>query len=279
MRRIQQFHHPRSLDEALQTLQKAAGRAAVVAGGTEIVPHLPEAVTALVDISRLGLDAIETTASETRIGACASLQQVADSIPLRNHLDGTIREAALQSASRFIRNAATVGGNLASPNPTWDLVPALLAADAEVHLATVDGAKTVPLDAFVAEREKHLAVGTVITSVTLPTPDNHARARFEKLARCAHDAPIATAVARVDVRDGQMCNVRAVVGGVADRPCRLREVEKALEGAPATAEAVERALDGAARHIHAVADVRATAQYRADMAVVMLRRALLDAIG
>lgn len=279
MRRIQQFHHPQSLDEALQTLRSAAGHAAVVAGGTEIVPRLPEAVTALVDISRLGLDTIETTASDTHIGACATLQQVADSIPLRHHLDGTVREAALQSASRFIRNAATVGGNLASANPAWDLVPALLAADASVHLKTIDGAKTVPIDAFLADREALLTPGTVITGVTLPTPHNQARARFEKLARCAHDAPIATAVARVDVRDGQMRNVRAVVGGLADRPCRLTDVEAALEGATATPEAVDRALEGAARHIHADADVRATAHYRAEMAVAMLRRALLGAIG
>lgn len=279
MRRIQQFHHPRSLDEALQILEKAAGRAAVIAGGTEIVPHLPDPVTALVDIMRLGLDQVETTADETRIGACVTLQQLTDNIPLRHLLDGTVREAALQSASRFIRNAATVGGNLASSNPAWDLVSALLAADAMVHLQTSAGTTSVPIAAFLATREAHLAGGAVITAVTLPRMASGTRTRFEKLARCAHDAPVATAVGRVEVRDGKLASVRAVVGGVSDRPCRLLAVETALEGATASAEAVTEALRDVAGSIPAVADVRATAKYRAEMAVVLLRRALLGAIG
>lgn len=279
MRRIAQFHHPRSLEDAVQTLEAAAGRAAIIAGGTEIVANLPQPISALIDITRLGLDRIETSATDIHIGACVTLQQLADSIPLRNHLDGTVREAAIQSASRFIRNAATVGGNLASCNPAWDLLPALMVADARVHLHGTDGEKTVPIDAFIAARASHLASSRIITGVTLSQPPSNTRARFEKLARCVHDAPIVTAVVRLDIDAGRLSGLRAAVSGATANPTRVSVLEQALEGASATPDAIAEACRDLARHIAGVADVRATAAYRAEMAEVLLRRALLGAIG
>jgi carbon-monoxide dehydrogenase medium subunit len=279
MRRIEQFHHPRSLDEAVRILAGAGGKAAVIAGGTEVVGRVPEPVNALVDITRLGLDRIEASAEGTRIGSCVTLQRIVDSDALRNYLDGVVREGALQSATRFIRNAATVGGNLVSTSPAWDLVAALLAADATVEVAGPEAPRSLPIDEFLARREDHLAPGHVVTAVTLPRFGQATHARMEKLARCAHDPPIVTAVVRWSREGNRLDDVRVVVGGLGDRPQRLALVEAALSGRAASLEEIERATVLVPDQVHPAPDVRGTAEYRAEMAAVMVRRALLGAIA
>jgi len=279
MRRIEQFHHPRSLDEAVRLLDSANGSAAVIAGGTTIVANLPPHVKAVVDVTRLGLDRIEPATEALRIGACATLRHISESEPLRTHLDGILHSAVMQSSSRLLRNASTVGGCIAKADPACDIVAALLAADATVHLQSSKGTEHVALDALLAQPAQHLAPSAIITAIELPRMPANTRARFEKLNRSAHDAPIVTAVARLCIREGRLEGVRAVLGGLTHRPFRASRVEKALEGGPADVGAIERACADAAEGINVAADVRATAEYRAHMAVVLLRRALVGTLA
>lgn len=274
MQRIEKYHHPRSIEEAIGILEKASGSAAAVAGGTEIVPHLPSNVKALVDISRLGLGVIDARADGVHIGACVTLQEIVDNLSIRNILDGVIREAAFQSATRFIRNAATIGGNLVSSNAAWDIVPALLAADASITLRGPNGARSLAIDEFLARREDHVVAGTILTEIVIPRLNQQTHARFEKLARNSHDAPIVTVVVRWTILNGTLQNIRVALGGIGDRAQRLRLIETALDGKSPSDDEIERATSLAAAQLHTVSDVRASAEYRAEMAAVLIHRAL-----
>lgn len=277
MHRIQRYHHPSSVDEAVRILAEGGKRAAVIAGGTDIVPHCPSHVEALVDISRLGLDRVELKEDSVEIGACTALQTLVEHVELRGVLDGQLREAAFHSATRYLRNAATVGGVLVSQSPEWDVVAALLATDAQVVMVGPDGSGTVPLDEFLARRDAHLTPGCVITKVRIPRFTSDTHARYERLARCAHDAPIVSAVVRWTTDGGRFSDVRVVVGGVGNRPQRLRLTESALDGRPLHVDEIDRACALIVDHVHAQSDVRASARYRVDMAAVIVRRTLLAA--
>jgi xanthine dehydrogenase YagS FAD-binding subunit len=87
---------------------------AFIAGGTDILPLLQEAVItprSLIDINALPLSGIEIEQSAARIGALARLADVADDAGIRRHFPLLV-QALLETASPQVRNMATVGGNL-----------------------------------------------------------------------------------------------------------------------------------------------------------------------
>jgi aerobic carbon-monoxide dehydrogenase medium subunit len=113
--------------------------------------------------------------------------------------------------------------------------------------------------------------------VRFPQPAPHAA--VHEFARRAGDFGIVAAAVAVDVRDGGCRSARIVLGGVADVPLRIPEAERVLEGADASREAFEEAGQAAAKAIDPPSDVHGTGDYRRDLSVVLIRRALTEAAG
>lgn len=275
---VTQYVHAQSIQDAVDRLHRGEGRAAVIAGGTELVACGAPGIDTLVDINGLGLGYVRDTQEGIRLGACATLQQLADSLLLDSYLQGVVARTARGCTGRLLRNAATVGGNLVSKDSGWDLVAVLLALDASVELVGPSGTRRLEVEAFLARRDEHLTPGHVITEVVLPPPEPRTACAFEKLARSALDAGIVTATVRVTVRDGRMAEARVVLGCIGDRPLRSRYAESMLNGKPPTPEAVDAATRGLAESLQTHDDIRASAEYRSAMAVVVARRALHAAL-
>jgi xanthine dehydrogenase small subunit len=174
-------------------------------------------------------------------------------------------------ASPLIRNRATLGGNLATASPIGDSAPLLLAMDAELRLASLDGERIVPLSNFFhAFRETELKRGELIRSIRIPKPlPDHIR--FYKVAKRALD-DISTVAAGISVRqDGSF---RIGFGGVAAVPLRAREAEQTLEdGDPGS---LERAKDVLRRTLRPISDHRGSAKYRLAMAQSLLDKFWLE---
>jgi aerobic carbon-monoxide dehydrogenase medium subunit len=83
----------------------------------------------------------------------------------------------------------------------------------------------------------------------------------------------------VDVSEGKSRSASVVLGGVADVPLRVEEAERVLEGAEIGAEAFEEAGREAARAIDPASDIHGSAEYRRDLAAVLVKRALAEAVG
>jgi carbon-monoxide dehydrogenase medium subunit len=103
-------------------------------------------------------------------------------------------------------------------------------------------------------------------------------AALQEFARRAGDFGITAAAVAVDVRDGECRSAHIVLGGVADVPLRVAEAERVLEGADVSGEAFEEAGQAAAKAIDPPSDVHGTADYRRDLSVALIRRALTEAV-
>jgi CO/xanthine dehydrogenase FAD-binding subunit len=145
---------PRRLDEALQAM--ADGDATVLCGGTDLAPQTESGArqykAKLLNIRRIeGLDGIETTGDEIRIGAAVTISAIRRSAALAE-IAPVLVEAAERFASEQIRNAASVGGNLCNASPAGDMSPPLLVLGASAELACWQGGaaqtRRVPLDQF-----------------------------------------------------------------------------------------------------------------------------------
>jgi carbon-monoxide dehydrogenase medium subunit len=277
---VESYHFASSLEEATALLAKEGGRAAVIAGGTDLVARGPNGIRTLVDISRLPLGRIDSSADGLHLGATATLQQLCDARPVQTYLDGLLVTAILASANRLTRNSATVGGNLVAPNSAWDLATALLVTEATVFLVGPQGSQhEVSIADYMREREEYANGHHIITHLLAPKVRQNQRAAFEKLNRCAYDAGVATAAVALTMEGQRIQSARLALGCVADRPIRAAAAEKLLSGASATSEAIEAAVEAAMKELKPPSDLRASSDYRRNMAGVLLRRALLRALG
>jgi CO/xanthine dehydrogenase FAD-binding subunit len=269
------FHRPATLAEALALL--APGDARVLAGGTDLYPATRDPVLPgpVVDIARLpGLRGISGHGGGLRIGACTTWADIA-AADLPPALDA-LRQAAREVGGRQIQAAGTIGGNLCNASPAADGVPPLLAVGAGVELAGPAGGRRLALGDFLTgPRRTALAPGEVLVAVHVPAAGLAGRSAFLKLgARAYLVISIAMVAVRLEIAAGRVAAAAVAVGSCAPAARRLAAVEAALVGA-ALAEAAGR-VDPAAvvAGLDPIGDVRASADYRAEAAAVLVRRAV-----
>lgn len=272
---------PGTLDEALALLTEPG--AVAVAGSTDlgVEANLNGARPGLlVAIDRLDeLRGLDVTDDVVEIGAALSLTEVerrlAGRVPL---LDAVLP----QFASRLIRNAATIGGNLGTGSPIGDLAPALLALDAELVLVSTAGQRSVALDAyFTGYRESVRRPGELVARVRVPLPLATTTA-FHKVAKRRFDDISSVAVAfAIDVDPATDLVTRAAIGlgGVAATPIRAGAAEQALVGAAWTTEGIAPASRMLAATGTPLDDHRASAAYRVAMLGQALPRLLAETEG
>jgi xanthine dehydrogenase small subunit len=216
------------------------------------------------------LRALTRGPAHLELGAALTLAELerdlAGSVPL---LDAVLP----QFASPLIRNAATVGGNLATGSPIGDLAPALLALEATVVLHGPAGERLVPLaEYFTGYRESVRRRDELIRAVRIPLPLSEVTA-FHKVAKRRFDdiSSVAVAIA-LDVRDGVVQRARIGVGGIAATPVRATATESALEGRPWTPQTARSAGEVLRQEGTPIDDHRASAAYRrATLATALLR--------
>lgn len=228
------YHRPRTMAEALRLL--ARPRTMVIGGGTKLAAAAAAGPVEVVDLQALGLSGIRVERDgSARIGSTTTLQEVADD----DRLPPVVRDAARREQPSTLRTAATVGGCVATADPSSELLAALLVHDTVVEVAGMSGA--VDLAAALESGPG----ARIITAVVIDTGGTAAAART---ARTPADRPIVAAVARRG-RDGRM---RVAVTGVAPTPVLVTD--------PAT-------LDPAG-------DFLGSAEYRRSLAATLVARAV-----
>ncbi|WP_175922963.1 FAD binding domain-containing protein [Burkholderia latens] len=267
------YLRPHTIDEVLGTLA-AQPRPRIVCGATDAFadPALVPARSAWVDISRIdALHGIESRDGVVRIGAASTWDVIARTA----WLPMALTEAAASVGPRQIRVQGTIGGNVCHASPVADGIPALLALDARVELASVRGVRRLPLAEFLlGNRRIALDADELLVAVLFAQPPTHDRTSFIKCTN--RDGPaIAVVSAAARLRMGAAGTIEAAavaVGGASGVARRMRALEAALAGL---------GRDGLAGAIAAaplaelspVDDGRATALHRLHLARLAITRA------
>jgi len=267
------FVRPETLADALRLLREDPG-ATVLAGCTDwgVEVNLRGARAAsVIAIDRLPeLRGLVVDDDRIEIGAALTLTEI------ERRLDGAVPLLAQlfpQFASRLIRNTATLGGNLGTASPIGDSPPVLLALEASLVLAGVDGEREVALaDYFTGYRQSARRPDELIKAVRIPLPLARLAA-FHKIAKRRFDDISSVAIGfALDVEDGVVARARIGLGGVAAMPVRARATEGALEGQPWTLDTALAAADVLRGEGTPIDDHRASAAYRAAMLGQSLRK-------
>ena len=180
-----------------------------------------------------------------------------------------------------VRNAGTVGGNIANGSPIGDTPPALIALGASVTLRRGSTRRTVRLeDYFIAYGKQDRQPGEFVESVFIPAlPAGDRFACYKITKRRDEDISALCGAFRVTVRDGVVDAAVIAFGGMAATPKRAAAVEAALVGQPWTTETIEAALPAFGVDYQPISDMRASAAYRLIAAQNLLRRFQLEGTG
>jgi CO/xanthine dehydrogenase FAD-binding subunit len=246
----------------------------VLSGGTDLLLDLEFGrlrPASVVSLRKLPWREMAWEDGALRVGSLRPLADIERDPEVARRIPG-FWSALRAVGSLALRHRATLGGNLARAAPASDLLPILLALDAEIETVGTGGRRRIGIDPFIlGSRRTSLAAGELIRSVRVPAAPS---VYLWQRVRPANDvSQIGVAVARGP--DGRW---RIAVGGISPRPIRLPGAEAALSSTSPSPAEVGEASTRAAREAPFPTDKRATEAYRRHLVAVLVARAI-DRVG
>src|SRR3990170_458615 len=273
---------PRTLPEAYALLAGEAYRP--VAGCTDLLVQITgemgEPPERVLDIWRLDeLRGIRVESDALVIGALTTYTEIRRS-PLIGEFLPAFAEAAVTIGAVQIQNRGTIGGNAMNASPAGDMLPLLLACDAQLVAGSAAGERSVAaLDFWPAYRRTALAPSELLLRISIPlVPGRQVRYRKIGTRRAQAISKVVMALAWQSDADARSPwrNVHLALGSVAAVPIRAARTEAVLEGAPPTEVVADRAASTLADEIEPIDDVRSSADYRRAVAARVLHRLIRD---
>jgi len=271
------YDAPVSLDE-LRALRREFPESRLVAGSTDLALEITQQLKSLdhmISVERVPeLKGCTRQGDELVIGAAATYQQFRG--PL-SELWPAFDPMIERLGSLQIRNRGTIGGNIGNASPIGDMPPALIALEATVVLDGPEGQRQLPLEAFFhGYKQTDLKPGEFIHSVQVPAPQANEQLYIYKISkRLDDDISAVLGAFRLTLDNGVVADCRLAFGGMAATPTRALKTETALKGQPWSESSVIAAIASLADDFSPLSDVRASAEYRLQVAGNLLRRALL----
>ena len=276
------IHQPETVREAAALRAQLGDTAAIYAGGTELLLVMKEGLAGwqhLIDIKAIpALKELTERGDHLVIGAAVTHRTLERSPLLRARFH-VLAEMQAQVANVRVRNVGTLGGNLCFAEPHSDPLTALLVHDARVMLQGPREARTLPVSEFITgSYETALAADEVMAHIEVQAPPPGAVGAYLKFG--FHERPTVGAAVMLVPCGNSVSTARIAVGCLGPVATRLPVLEARLAGATLAAlEAGIDARDGGLAALDVVSDLHGAADYKREMAAVLVSRALATAAG
>lgn len=272
------YIRPQSMEDAVGLLAGAAGPAAILAGGSDLLVRMkggfvePELI---VDIKAIaGLSDITETADGFRIGAAVPCAVLGENAALKKAWPGVV-EAAKLIGSKQVQGRCTIVGNLCNASPAADSVPALVAAGAKAVVAGPSGKRTVVVESVpTGPGRTSLAKGEIVEAILLDKRAPHSGDAYQRfIPRTEMDIAVVSAGVNLTIDEaGVIKSARVALGAAAPTVLLVEEAAEVLIGRrpdEATLERLAKVCSGACRPID---DKRGTIEFRRKVAGVLAKR-------
>ncbi|MBI5586066.1 MAG: xanthine dehydrogenase family protein subunit M [Deltaproteobacteria bacterium] len=250
----------------------------VYAGGTDVLVKLragSKSPRQLICLERIPeLQGIEDRVDGVLIKAGTTHARIAAD-PLIQARFPILVQALNVLGSPPIRNMGTIGGNICSASPAGDSLPPLYVLEAEVELCSRTAARRLPIRDFIqGPGQTALGPGEILIGVWISKNQRFSRQYYEKVGqRKALAIAIVSLAALLDLdSEGLVADIRLAWGSVGPTVVTAPAVEAGLRGRPLTLAALQKAAAEARRAVAPIDDVRATAEYRREVAGNLLHR-------
>jgi CO/xanthine dehydrogenase FAD-binding subunit len=278
---LEHYYSPRTVEEACSLLSSNQDFIPI-AGGSAIyifsAKGLLQDIRGLVSLSSLPLNGIHGSDAYVELGATVTHQELLES---RLHMPTILREALL-TIPKEVRSVGTVGGQLCTCFPNFDLNVALLALDAEIMVTGSDQVRREGIEKFFkGVLEPDLTPGEIVTGIMFPKKRN-LLSGYSKSALTAHGFSLISVGVSLEVSGGFFEDARVAVGGTLNTcPVRLKSVEDALRGHPVTSDTISEAagLAHSEGALNVGSDHKSSSEYKRRLASVLIKRTILRVVG
>ena len=275
------FYAPVTLKD-FASLREAHPDARILAGGTDVGLWVTKQHKELPTVLYVGdvaeLKEIRDTGDALRIGAAANLTDAYEALVARHP---ELSELYRRFASPPIRNAGTLGGNVANGSPIGDSMPALIVLGATLTLRKGKRTREIPLDEFyLAYQKTALEPGEFVEAVNVPHRTAGAHLRTYKISkRFDQDISAVCGAFRIVLDNGRVTDARIAYGGMAAVPKRASAAERVLAEREWTEAAAHAAMAALAEDFAPLTDMRASSAYRKSIARNLLYKFWLETSG
>lgn len=271
-----EFYKAKSLDEAIDFLDGHED-AKVIAGGQSLIPLMKLRIVSpkyLVDIG--GLEELkyirEGSEGELRIGALVTHSEIEESKLIRGKWP-VLAKTATNIADVQIRSRGTIGGSLCHADPAADYPPTLLILNSKVVVRGKGGRRTLSLEDFIiGPFTTDLRENEILEEVIVPPYDGSTD--YVKFARREGDLAVVNVAALMRKEGDKIADLRVAIGGASFKAMRLKELEESLKGGGL--EDLEQKVDEIVKGLDPPSDVHGSAEYRREVARVLLRRIITN---
>jgi len=280
------YFAPKTLKEALTLLDKYQDECKVIAGGQSLLVLMRQGLVTpayLIDIKGLSeLSYIKSDAKKgLRIGALTTHRAIEKS-PLMQNGFAVLAEMERRLASIQTRNWGTIGGNLCHADPAGDPAPVLIALNATLKMASLNGERTIAVEDFSLDYfETALEPGELLTEIQLPTAPPHTGTAYTKFNVIESDlATVGVAVSiTLGSGDGICQDIRIALGASAPTPMRAKQAEAVLKGKKITDNLLREAGGIASTEVEPISDIYASEDYRRELVKVLVKRVGKEALA
>jgi len=268
--------HPTTSDE-LAAWYLANPDGTLIAGATDVGLWVTKHLSDLKTVAFLNrcddLQQIKDMGDALHVGAAVTMTDVLAAL---RPLHPSYAEMVRRYGSEQVRNAATIGGNIANGSPIGDNPPALIALGATLHLRCGDVRRTMPIEDFFIEYGKQdRATGEFVEAVSLPKFAPNLRC-YKLSKRFDQDISAVCGCFNLTIENDTIIDARIAFGGMAGTPKRAATTEAALVGQSWSFETIQTAAVHLEKDFAPMSDMRASASYRMEAAQGQLRRYYSD---
>lgn len=244
------YIRPESIESAISSIRDLSGTKKILMGGHYHSESNSDDFV-FVDLQALGIDRILTYESQIEYGSMARLQQILE----HPNTPESLRDALRIESGQNVRNSLSLAGLIDNADGRSPSLTALLALDPQLEFQPSQ--QYFPLELYLSNK-KDQNFGLFFTKVVIKTPVALA---FKSVARTPMDRPILCA----SVASWQEERIRVSLGGFGEKPCCIYDQ---YTSNPTASKILE--------NYSPMGDQWASAEYREEMAVVLIKRCLIE---
>ncbi len=275
------FFSPRNVEE-LASVFESNPDAVILAGGTDVGLWVTKQHQELTTVIYTGnveeLSELKVTKTHVEIGAAVSLSDAM--MPIIEQYP-EFEELFLRFASPPIRNAGTLGGNIANGSPIGDTMPALMVVDTMLVLRCGDRKRPMSINDFYLDYQKTaLQPGEFLERVLVPLRNSDTEVQSYKVSK-RFDQDISAICGAYSLRRNAtgIADIKIAYGGLAAVPKRAVKCEADLTGRVWNEVTVQAGIEALEFDFSPISDMRSSAEYRQRVCGNLLKRFYLDSSG
>jgi CO/xanthine dehydrogenase FAD-binding subunit len=274
-----EYKIPNTIEETIELLWQAEGKAKIIAGGTDLVIGLRnggQSPQSIIDITRIEeLRKIEEKNGTVSIGAAVTHSEIAASSLVKKY-GKVLSDAATEIGSPQIRNIGTIGGNIINASPAADTIPPLMVLNVKGKVVSKEGERQVPFDQlFKGPYKTSLKPHELLVQITFQKLSSNMKSSFIRLARRDAMAIARMSVAIIlQIEKNRIKDVRIAVGSVTPTPQRMSEAEAFLKGKSPDEESLQKASLKVSDTMIRQSGIRPSTSYKKPVVEALFMRAM-----